>query len=207
MQIELRQLHSTLGTTFIYVTHDQEEALSMSDRLVVMRDGDIEQLGEPAAVYDSPETAWVAAFVGASNQLAGIVRALGDGARVEADVAAVEAANVHGELAVGDRAIAVIRPEDLHVAHERGDGANRLRATVAELLVVGGYVKIVAMTAGGLELLARASRASLESGELRAGAEVDLVWRREAVHVYPWQPDAREGDGRDAAISERAADS
>jgi ABC-type Fe3+/spermidine/putrescine transport system ATPase subunit len=206
MQIELRQLHSTLGTTFIYVTHDQEEALSMSDRLVVMRDGEIEQLGAPAAVYDSPETAWVAAFVGASNQLSGIARSLSDGARLDTDVATVEAANVHGELAVGDRAIAVIRPEDLHVAHDHADGANRLRARVAELLVVGGYVKIVAMTAGGLELLARASRASLDSGELRAGVEVDLVWGREAVHVYPWQPDVREGDGRDPLLGGQAAE-
>jgi len=190
MQIELRQLHSTLGTTFIYVTHDQEEALSMSDRLVVMRDGEIEQLGEPGAVYDSPATLWVAGFVGASNQIPGLVRALEQGdAELESDVARIVAAHRHGELRVGERAVAVIRPEDLHIAHEHGEGPNRLRATVEELLVVGGSVKIVAMTAGGLELLARAARSSLESGELRAGAEIWITWRREAVHVYPWQPD------------------
>jgi ABC-type Fe3+/spermidine/putrescine transport system ATPase subunit len=186
MQIELRQLHSTLGTTFIYVTHDQEEALSMSDRMVVMRDGEIEQLGEPAAVYDSPASLWVAGFVGAGNRLSGIVRSAAPGeVELETDVARIIGAHAHGELATGDRATAVIRPEELHVAHESGSGANRLGARVAELLVVGGYVKIVALTAGGIELLARASRASLESGELVAGAEIELSWRAEAVHVYP----------------------
>jgi spermidine/putrescine transport system ATP-binding protein len=202
MQIELRQLHSTLGTTFIYVTHDQEEALSMSDRLVVMRDGEIEQLGEPGAVYDSPATLWVAGFVGASNQLSGVVRSTADGVELETDVARIIAEHPHGELATGARAVAVIRPEDLSVTHERRDGPNRLRATVQELLVVGGYVKIVAITAGGLELLARAARTSLESGELRAGAQVEVTWRREAVHVYPWEL-AEEVRGPDAGDDRR----
>ena len=199
MQIELRQLHSTLGTTFIYVTHDQEEALSMSDRLVVMRDGEIEQLGEPGAVYDAPATLWVAGFVGAGNQLSGLVRSRADGVELETDVAMIVASHAHGELAPGSRAVAVIRPEDLRIAHEPGDGHNRLRATVQELLVVGGYVKIVAVTAGGLELLARATRSSLESGELRAGAEVEVAWRRDAVHVYPWEPAPA---GRDPSAGE-----
>ena len=193
MQIELRQLHSTLGTTFIYVTHDQEEALSMSDRLAVMRDGEIEQLGEPGAVYDAPASLWVAGFVGAGNQLSGVVRSTADGVELETDVAMILADHAHGELAAGARAIAVIRPEDLHIAHERHEGHNRLRATVQEVLVVGGYVKIVALTAGGLELLARAARASLESGELRTGAEVEVTWRRESVHIYPWEPAAGRG--------------
>jgi spermidine/putrescine transport system ATP-binding protein len=196
MQIELRQLHSNLGTTFIYVTHDQEEALSMSDRLVVMRDGEIEQEGEPAAVYDAPATLWVAGFVGASNRLSGLIRATADAITLETDVATIVGGHAHGELAAGQRAIAVIRPEDLHVSHVRGEGANRLRATVQELLVVGGYVKIVAVTAGGLELLARAARASLESGELEAGAEIDVSWRRDAVHVYPFE---RATDGGEEA--------
>jgi ABC-type Fe3+/spermidine/putrescine transport system ATPase subunit len=194
MQIELRQLHSTLGTTFLYVTHDQEEALSMSDRLVVMRDGEIEQQGEPAAVYDSPATLWVAGFVGASNRLSGVVRATADGIELETDVALIVARHAHGELAAGRRAVAVIRPEDLRVSHLRGEGPNRLRATVQELLVVGGYVKIVAVTAGGLELLARAARASLEAGELEAGTDVDVSFSRDAVHVYPYEPAVDRGD-------------
>jgi ABC-type Fe3+/spermidine/putrescine transport system ATPase subunit len=198
MQIELRQLHSTLGTTFIYVTHDQEEALSMSDRLVVMRDGEIEQQGEPAAVYDSPATLWVAGFVGASNRLSGVVRGTTDGVELETDVTMIVARHAHGELAAGRRAVAVIRPEDLRVSRLRDDGPNRLRATVQELLVVGGYVKIVAVTAGGVELLARAARASLEGGELEAGAEVEVSFGRDTVHVYPFEP-ALDRDGEGAA--------
>jgi len=169
----------------------------MSDRLVVMRDGEIEQLGEPGAVYDAPASLWVAGFVGASNQLSGVVRATSGAIELETDVARIIAGHAHGELLRGARAVAVIRPEDLHVAHAHEDGPNRLRATVQELLVIGGYVKIVAITAGGLELLARAARSTLESGELRAGAEVEVTWRAEAVHVYPWEPPPDRGDDDD----------
>ena len=73
MQVELRQLQTALGITFIYVTHDQDEALGMSDRLVVMHDGRIVQVGRPAAVYDEPANLWVATFVGGGNELTGTV--------------------------------------------------------------------------------------------------------------------------------------
>ncbi len=71
MQIELKRLQKQLGITFIYITHDQEEALNMSDRIAVMREGRFEQIGTPAQVYDRPDTAYVAAFVGAANILQG----------------------------------------------------------------------------------------------------------------------------------------
>ncbi len=159
MQIELRQLHSTLGTTFIYVTHDQEEALSMSDRLVVMRDGEIEQQGEPATVYDSPATLWVAGFVGASNQLRGVIRGTGDGVELETDVAMIVAGHAPRRACGGPTRGRRDPPRGPpRLARARPKGRNRLRATVQELLVVGGYVKIVATTAGGLELLVRAAR-------------------------------------------------
>src|SRR6202008_4701187 len=74
MQVELRRLHRTLGVTFVYVTHDQDEALTMSDRIVVMRDGRIEQIGTPDDVYARPATEFVATFVGRANLLRGRVR-------------------------------------------------------------------------------------------------------------------------------------
>ncbi len=83
MQGELRALQRQVGITFLYVTHDQEEALSMSDRLAVFRDGRIEQVGTPAEVYEKPRTAFVAGFVGASNRLAGEVARLATGSRDE----------------------------------------------------------------------------------------------------------------------------
>ena len=89
MQIELKRIQRELGITFIYVTHDQSEALTMSDRLAVMRDGRIEQLGTPRQVYDEPATAFVAGFIGASNILAGRVSRVADGTAV-IDVAAQE---------------------------------------------------------------------------------------------------------------------
>src|SRR5205823_5167199 len=73
MQVELRRLQAGLGITFVYVTHDQDEALGMSDRLVVMRDGRVEQVGRPGDVYDRPANLWVAGFVGSSNQMVATV--------------------------------------------------------------------------------------------------------------------------------------
>ena len=100
MQVELRQLQTALGITFIYVTHDQDEALGMSDRLVVMREGRIVQAGPPASIYDEPKSVWVATFVGGGNQLAGTVRTTGAdaAAEVETDVAHVVSSRVHGGL-------------------------------------------------------------------------------------------------------------
>jgi spermidine/putrescine transport system ATP-binding protein len=78
MQLELKALQKQLGITFIYITHDQEEALNMSDRIAVMKDGRFEQLGTPAEVYDSPRTSYVARFVGTANVLTGTVEAVED---------------------------------------------------------------------------------------------------------------------------------
>ena len=79
MQLELKRIQQEVGITFIYVTHDQEEAMTMSDRLAVMRHGKIEQLGDPEFVYENPATEFVAGFLGASNLLEGEVKESNDG--------------------------------------------------------------------------------------------------------------------------------
>lgn len=186
MQIELRQIQQELGTTFIYVTHDQDEALAMSDRLVVMRAGAIEQLGSPAEVYDNPATLWVAGFVGTSNTLPGTVRAIGQLAEVETAAGMVRAAHVHGAVAVGDSVTVVVRPE--HVAlgssgsSEDPSGA-RVRAHIQEVLNVATSLRCVAMTESGQRLLALVQRSALEE-PARPGDEVVLSWSAEISHVY-----------------------
>jgi spermidine/putrescine transport system ATP-binding protein len=185
MQEELRRLQGALGTTFIHVTHDQEEALSICDRLAVMRDGRVEQLGAPANVYENPTSYWVAAFVGASSQIQGVVRAAGAELQVDTDLARIVAARPHGTFSPGDRVTALVRPEDVRFI---GGGPhmpapNQISATLRDLLSLGSVIKAVAVTPGGLELTARLPREAAE--DLIVGETVSVLWPPSAVHVYP----------------------
>ncbi len=190
MQIELRQMQTELGMTFMYVTHDQEEALGMSDRLVVMRDGRIEQSGPPAAVYDNPATLWVAGFVGASNRLTGTVRALDGLVEIECDFGSILGAMRHGKMRVGERVAAVVRPEHIAIVRERPTRThNFVRVHIQEVLNVGSQLRCVAFTPGGLKLSVWQSRIDAGSAA-RPREEAWLTWSAEAVHVYP------SGDGQ-----------
>jgi spermidine/putrescine ABC transporter ATP-binding subunit len=190
MQVELRRIQMTVGITFVYVTHDQEEALSMSDRIVVMRHGRIEQIGAPATVYDEPETLWVADFVGSSSQLQGKVTVQGGEILVDTDVAQLRAGYASPGLSTGDRVVAIVRPEAVHIAgpDEAVEHPNSLRVTIEEILNMGPQAKVVARTAGGLELTARGPRAVMPES-VRAGAEVTMHFPSEAVRVYAADPE------------------
>jgi ABC-type Fe3+/spermidine/putrescine transport system ATPase subunit len=206
MQLELRRIQTTLGTTFIYVTHDQDEALGLADRLVVMREGRIEQSGPPAEVYDSPATLWVAGFVGSSNQLAGVVRAAGRQIEIEGDVTRIVADQVHDELRAGDRAVVAIRPDHVKIsaASDDRDRVNRVAAQIEDRITIAEQVRVLARTPGGLELVAQAPRSAFaeHSRDLERGSEVDLCWESEFVHAYA-APVADES-GRDMLPGESA---
>jgi ABC-type Fe3+/spermidine/putrescine transport system ATPase subunit len=120
MQMELKDLHERVGTTFVYVTHDQEEALSLSDLVVVMRDGHIEQLGSPREVYDRPRTEFVANFVGDCNVLGGTVEATQGGLAVREPSSGMllHRGDAVAALHPGDRATVAIRPEWFTVSGE-----------------------------------------------------------------------------------------
>jgi spermidine/putrescine ABC transporter ATP-binding subunit len=185
MQVELRMLQTNLGMTFVYVTHDQDEALGMSDRLVVMYEGRIEQVGTPVAVYDDPINLWIAGFVGSSNQIGGTVTAIGPPVELATDVTQVVAARSRGELSIHSRATVVIRPEQIEISPKAlPGGINSIHVRVEEVLNLGNHVKIVASTPGGLELLARRQRVSIESAGLRAGDNVYFHWSPDSAHVY-----------------------
>jgi ABC-type Fe3+/spermidine/putrescine transport system ATPase subunit len=189
MQVELRRIQREVGITFVYVTHDQEEALSMSDRLVVMRAGGIEQLGTPSEVYDQPSSLWVADFVGTSSKLTGRVTAVTDEVRVESDLAPIVAGHRHGALAAGVRSTVIVRPEDIRLEPVAGldlDGpasVNRVRVVVEELLNMGAQVKVVTRTVGGVELTARVARQDLRG--IAPGDAVCLAFDASAAHAYP----------------------
>src|ERR671924_1293676 len=122
LQVELKRIQRDVGITFLYVTHDQEEALTMSDRIAVMNHGRIEQVADPEEVYDKPATTFVASFIGVSNLMPGVVKKAGDRGEIELDAGVSVHASVNG-FGAGERCHAVVRPEKLQIrfAEDRAD--------------------------------------------------------------------------------------
>jgi len=149
LQIELKALQEEVGITFIYVTHDQEEALTMSDRLAVMSNGKIEQIGRPADVYEEPSTAYVADFLGVSNMMS----AQGEGGgRVRLGDFQLMAAG--GESGTLGRIRLVIRPERVYLEDHGTSGGNRIPGMVERVLYVGSTIQVVVHLAHGETLQA-----------------------------------------------------
>jgi spermidine/putrescine transport system ATP-binding protein len=149
LQVELKSLQREVGITFVYVTHDQEEALTMSDRLAVMHGGRIQQLGAPRDVYEAPATAFVADFLGVSNLMRG---ASSGGGKVDVGGVALEARQ--GDLGVTGDVRVTIRPERLEIEPAETSGANRMSAQVGELVYLGSTTQVHVRTAGGATLVA-----------------------------------------------------
>jgi spermidine/putrescine transport system ATP-binding protein len=138
MQIELKSIQREIGITFVYVTHDQSEALTMSDRLAVMRDGKIEQLGPPRELYEQPATRFVAGFIGTSNILHGTADAVsGEGAvlRTGADESVV--VPLREPATAGQTIAATVRPEKMRMTLERPATGCVLRARISEVVYLG----------------------------------------------------------------------
>ncbi len=151
MQRELRRVQAELGATFIYVTHDQDEAFGMADRLAVMRDGRFVQIGPPAEVYDRPRDAWVSRFVGSANVFAARVEQTGAPARLHSDLGPVETGFLAAGLAAGDQALVLVRPEATRFVAAEGDSAvNRIPARLVDSVAIGPALRLRAVTAGGL---------------------------------------------------------
>ena len=154
LQIELKSLQQEVGITFLYVTHDQEEALTMSDRLAVMNAGHIEQVGAPQDVYEDPETLYVADFLGVSNLMqARIVSAGTSACRVALDGYELETRGTDGDV-TGDAKI-VIRPERIELEeHGSPSGPNRIPGMVERVVYVGSVIQVIVRGATGEALQA-----------------------------------------------------
>jgi spermidine/putrescine transport system ATP-binding protein len=147
MRAELRALQKRTGVTFIYITHDQGEALAMSDRVGVMSQGVLQQVGRPEELYDTPLTPFVASFVGENNRFAGRVREAANGhATIETEAGIFRGRNV-GRLSAGERALLFVRPERLQVANG-GAVENRLTAPVSHRTFEGAFIYLVADVPG-----------------------------------------------------------
>ena len=172
MQIELKRLQKQLGITFIYVTHDQEEAMTMSDRVAVMHEGIIEQIDSPDGIYNRPVSRFVADFIGESNLLeARISRRLPEGGAI-AEAAWGSFPCAAGELPAGETVYVCVRPEFMQASPRPVPGFS-LAATVTENIFTGSLTKTVARLSDGTEL----SLINLaDSGAYRPGEQIFLFW-------------------------------
>ena len=190
LQIELKRIQREVGITFVYVTHDQEEALTMSDRIAVMNRGKVEQIGVPEEIYERPTTTFVAGFIGVSNLMPATVSAPGkvrldSGPEVSADT---------GGLSPGEGCAAVVRPEKLRVelVNEDGDtaGSPRVEGVVESSVYLGTATQIVVNLGGEVRMTVlvpnadEAERQKLPGG----GARVALIWEPEHMHVVTESP-------------------
>jgi spermidine/putrescine transport system ATP-binding protein len=185
MQLELKRIQHELGTTFVYVTHDQEEALSMSDRIAVMNAGRVEQIGSPREIYEHPETSFVADFIGALNaieltvdELVGgyAVARVGEGERV---VVPVDAG-----VQPGSTLRVAVRPERIHIGppdRPGPDGGSSLQGSVVEIVYLGMYTQIHVETRPGRLICHRIADEPIES--LTQGSRVRLSWEPEQASV------------------------
>jgi len=172
MQTELKQIQEKLGTTFIFVTHDQEEALTMSDRVAVFRNGAIEQIADPSTIYEQPDTRFVAEFVGDTNFLEGVVQVTAAGQRlVHCTEPDCTFALADSSLPAGTSVGVSLRPQYLKLAPS---GQQRLRARVTRRVYAGQITRLW-LQVNGRELIAdwyAPSEASLPA----TGQEVGLTW-------------------------------
>ncbi len=178
MQIELKRIQHQVGITFIYVTHDQEEALSMSDRVAVMSNGVIEQLDEPRTIYDRPLTPFVADFIGDMNFLDGEVAEAADGG-FAIDAGAGIVVRARGDAVRGTRVRVGIRPERIVAAPGASGGtANTATAEVITKMYLGDQIQIVTKLADGRNVLVREQRATAGPAldTINPGDQISLSW-------------------------------
>jgi spermidine/putrescine transport system ATP-binding protein len=187
LQIELKRIQREVGITFLYVTHDQEEALTMSDRIAVMNHGVIEQMDGPEAVYDRPRTTFVAGFIGVSNLMPGKVSRV-DGATAELQLdAGVTVRTDSAGATVGERAYGVVRPEklELHPADDAPPGDPTVEGVVESTLYLGTATQVVVRLKDrtAMTVLVPNSDDAVRRRIPGAGASARLAWATGRIHL------------------------
>jgi len=176
MQIEIKRLHRESGATIVYVTHDQEEALALSDRICLMNHAKVEQIGSPREIYEKPTTAFAADFIGISNILRG---KFVNGARTTLNTAFGDFTVPAGSVCAGEGAALVVRPEHMRLG-VRGD--NAIKGVVTEIVYAGSETRIIARLNDEAQLTLR-----LPQGEVppSLGQQIDVSWERDLAVLVP----------------------
>lgn len=187
MQFELKRIQREVGITFIYVTHDQEEALTMSDRIAVMNNGNVEQIGSPTEIYDRPATVFVASFIGQANLWPGRQTGRTNRDFVEVDVLGTTLKAKPGDTTIepGGHATLMIRPERVRVSMEvpTGDVAT-VPATVKDLTFQGPVLRLSLAAPDDSTIIAHVGPEQ-ELPLLRPGDQVHVGWSPDASRVLP----------------------
>jgi spermidine/putrescine transport system ATP-binding protein len=182
LKVELKSLQEQVGITFLYVTHDQEEALTMSDRLAVMRDGKIVQIGVPTEVYEQPADTYVADFLGVSNLMPIDIVSRGPGSHCEVKLGETVLAVEHGGLDAPDHSHAVIRPERVRIEEFGTAGPNRVPAMVERLVYLGSSTQVFLRLAAGADIQALIQNDG-DQGQLAQGTPVHAYLAPDALRV------------------------
>jgi putative spermidine/putrescine transport system ATP-binding protein len=188
MQYELKQIHEALDVTMVYVTHDQSEALTMSDRIAVFNAGRLQQVAAPRVVYEQPANAFVAQFIGESNRLTGtVVEARGDRRRVRiAEGCLIEAVAVDAG-GPGEAGLLAIRPEHLVLGPGDGAYANTLSARVEDLIYQGDTARVRLSVLDGRELIAKVPIRFADTSFKRADT-IAVAWQAEDCRAFAPEP-------------------
>jgi spermidine/putrescine transport system ATP-binding protein len=152
LQIELKALQERVGITFVYVTHDQEEALTMSDRIAVMSEGRVEQVGPPKAVYEEPRTVYVADFLGVSNLMEAEAKVRADAGGCHLRLGEFELRAAKGNVEARGEVKVVVRPERVIVEDRSAAGENTLPGMVERVVYVGPVIQLLVRLAEGTSL-------------------------------------------------------
>jgi putative spermidine/putrescine transport system ATP-binding protein len=195
LQIEIKQIQRELGVTVIYVTHDQSEALALSDRIAIFKSGTIQQIAAPRDLYEHPANSFIAQFVGQSNLLSGrLLTVDGDRCAVRTAAGLLVRAQLAGSGSPGDAVTLVIRPERLVIGHAANslkgrppsEGVNWMTARITERVYQGDHVRIRLVLEGGTELMVRSEADNDES--LGRGDLVPLGWFAEHCKAFTDTP-------------------
>ncbi|MBM3522679.1 MAG: ABC transporter ATP-binding protein [Alphaproteobacteria bacterium] len=196
MQIELKQLHARLGLTMIYVTHDQSEALALSDRIAVVEAGRIAQLGTPRELYETPRSSFVADFLGESNFISATLRSSGDDVcRAESSDGLALTARPAGENAVGSPIHIVVRPERILVGDESASLANRFVGSVEDVSYVGEAVRYRVRLGAALAVTAKVQNRGAYNAIGAAPTTLAVGWSAEDSIVFARSANAPSGGG------------
>jgi spermidine/putrescine transport system ATP-binding protein len=200
MQLELKDLQQRTGTTFVYVTHDQEEAMTMSDRIAVMNGGVVEQLATPKELYQRPASAFVAGFIGTSNLIELrvdrrdgdlLTMDLGEGQRILA---------VASEDGAADRATITVRPEWIKLSTgEVGDRATHVGGTVVDVVYLGSVTQLIVLLPTGERLTVHRLNDEVGAEDPRPGQQVTLHWAAEHSYIVGSEAGAAEIAGADGS--------
>ncbi len=187
MRVEVKQLQKTLGITVLFVTHDQTEALSLSDRIAVMSDGHAIQVAEPKVLYEQPEDSFVRDFLGKMLKLPGTVVSVDGSGKLEVSIdggsqSVIAGAHVSKDLVVGNAATLSVRPEDVVVGGEPGAESNLLEGTIENLLFVGDRYECYLQLAGNAVMI------SLPRDTRKKEGDTLTVYLPEGA-VSAWQPE------------------